>query len=88
MTKTDIVKDEGGQYVTVDAPIDRIPLFVRKGSILPMIEQIMYADAADGMKLKLNVYTGKDAVLEIFLRYSPDLHCYSGCGISVPYFPD
>lgn len=53
-----------------------------------MIEQIMYADAADGMKLKLNVYTGKDAVLEIFLRYSPDFHCYSGCGISVPYFPD
>lgn len=79
---------EGGQYVTVDAPIDRIPLFVREGSILPMIDQIMYADAADGMKLKLNVYTGKDAVLEIFLRYSPDLHCYSGCGISVPYFPD
>ena len=25
-----------------------------------MIEQIMYADAADGMKLKLNVYTGKE----------------------------
>ncbi|HJC33527.1 MAG TPA: hypothetical protein H9758_02930 [Candidatus Mediterraneibacter faecipullorum] len=60
MTKTDIVKYEGGQYVTVDAPIDRIPLFVREGSILPMIEQIMYADAADGMKLKLNVYTGKE----------------------------
>ena len=48
MRKTDIVKYEGGQYVTVDAPIDRIPLFVREGSILPMIEQIMYADAADG----------------------------------------
>lgn len=57
---------EGGQYVTVDAPIDRIPLFVREGSILPMIEQIMYADAADGMKLKLNVYTGKDAVFRYY----------------------
>ena len=51
----------GGQYVTVDAPIDRIPLFVKEGSILPMIDQIMYSDAAEGMELKLNVYTGKDA---------------------------
>lgn len=65
---------EGGQYVTVDAPIDRIPLFVREGSILPMIDQIMYADAADGMKLKLNVYTGKDA----FFRYHED--CGDGYG--------
>lgn len=60
--------------MTVDAPIDRIPLFVREGSILPMIDQIMYADAADGMKLKLNVYTGKDA----FFRYHED--CGDGYG--------
>lgn len=56
----------GGQYVTADAPIDRIPLFVKEGSILPMIDQIMYADEADGMRLKLNVYTGKDAVFHYY----------------------
>ncbi len=48
----------GGQYVTADTPIDRIPLFVKEGSILPVIDQVMYADAAEGMELKLNVYTG------------------------------
>lgn len=39
-------------------PVDRIPLFVKKGSILPVIDQVMYADAAEEMELKLNVYTG------------------------------
>ncbi len=51
---------EGGQYVTVDTPIDQIPLFVRDGSILPMISQILYADAAEGKPLTLKVYTGAD----------------------------
>ena len=29
---------EGGQWIATDAPIDRIPLFVREGSILPVTE--------------------------------------------------
>lgn len=51
---------EGGQWITADAPIDRIPVFVKAGTILPMIEQIQYANAAEGCPLKLLVYTGKD----------------------------
>ncbi len=35
----------GGQEIEADAPLDRIPLFVRAGSILPMGPQIEYADA-------------------------------------------
>ena len=27
---------EGGQFITTEAPIDKIPLFVKAGSILPM----------------------------------------------------
>ena len=33
----------GGQEIEADAPLDRIPLFVRAGSILPMGPQIEYA---------------------------------------------
>lgn len=52
---------EGGQYVNVETPISQIPVFVKEGSILPMTEQTMYADEAEGKVLKLKVYTGKDA---------------------------
>ena len=34
----------GGQEIEADAPLDRIPLFVRAGAILPMGPQIEYAD--------------------------------------------
>lgn len=33
-------KYEGGQTVTVDAPIDKLPLFVRAGSIIPLGAQV------------------------------------------------
>lgn len=65
---------EGGQYVEVDTPIDRIPLFVKAGSILPLVEQIEYADAAEGQKLKLKVYAGDDGKF----RYYED--CGDGYG--------
>ena len=57
---------EGGQYVKVETPIDQIPVFVREGAILPMTEQTMYADEAQGKTLKLFVYTGKDAVFTYY----------------------
>lgn len=52
---------EGGQYVDADAPLEKLPVFVRAGSILPMIEPVSYADEAAGKELTLNVYTGADA---------------------------
>lgn len=51
---------EGGQYIEAEAPIDRIPVFVKEGAIIPTVEQIMYADAAEGRTLKLSAYAGKD----------------------------
>lgn len=57
---------EGGQYVTVETPVDRIPVFVKEGSILPMTDQIMYADEAEGKELQLKVYTGKDAEFDYY----------------------
>lgn len=51
---------EGGQIVTVDAAIDKIPIFVKAGSILPTIEGIQYADQEPQYPMKLNIYPGAD----------------------------
>jgi alpha-glucosidase len=52
-------KHTGGQYVTVPAPLDKLPLFVRAGSILPMTEPIEYADQKRSNGIILDVYPGK-----------------------------
>ena len=33
-------KYEGGQYVKVETPIDRIPIFVKAGAIIPVAESL------------------------------------------------
>ena len=49
----------GGQTITVAAPIDTIPLFVRAGSILPLGEPIESTNEKQAIA-KLRVYPGAD----------------------------
>ena len=37
-------KYEGGQYVKVETPIDRIPIFVKAGAIIPVADGLVYAE--------------------------------------------
>ena len=56
---------KGGQTITVQAPIDTIPLFVRAGSILPLgspVESTHEAQAIDHVR----VYPGADANFTLF----------------------
>jgi alpha-D-xyloside xylohydrolase len=56
----------GGQTLpSVDAPLEKIPVFVRAGSILPMGPEITYADtAADPIELR--VYTGANGKFTLY----------------------
>ncbi len=56
----------GGQSVAVDAPLDRVPLFVRAGSILPLAEGLQWADQLAGAPLELRVYPGADAAFALY----------------------
>ena len=51
---------EGGQYITVDADIERIPLFVRAGSIIPTSEPGFNTKSMSGADIELRVYPGCD----------------------------
>ena len=52
-------KTTGGKSVNVAAPLDRIPLNVRAGAILPLGPEIEYARQATD-PIELRVYPGKD----------------------------
>ena len=55
----------GGQTITVAAPIDVIPLFVRAGSVLPLGEPVESTNTRQRIA-KLRVYPGADADFEVY----------------------
>jgi alpha-D-xyloside xylohydrolase len=57
---------EGGEAIVADAPIERIPLFVRAGSIVPMTEPVQFVDEDPGAAYEIRVYTGADATFVLY----------------------
>jgi len=55
----------GGQAITVDAPLDRIPILVKAGSIVPMGPVIQSASKHQD-PLDIRIYGGKDASFELY----------------------
>ncbi|MBV9624135.1 MAG: glycoside hydrolase family 31 protein [Acidobacteria bacterium] len=55
----------GGLVVHVDAPIDRIPLFLRAGSIVPLGEPVESTSTSQKISA-LRIYTGADARFTLY----------------------
>lgn len=53
-------KYKGGQYVDVPVSIDRIPVFVKGGTILPMGIARQYTSENPGAPLDIHIYPGED----------------------------
>ena len=51
-------REAGGQTVDAAAPIERMPVFVRAGSIVPLGPVKPYADAPSDEPVELRVYPG------------------------------
>ena len=56
----------GGQTVVCDAPLQRIPLFVRAGSILPLSGPLTYADERNGAVAEIMVFDGADGEFTLY----------------------
>lgn len=57
---------EGGQKLSVDAPYDRIPLFVKAGSIIPMGKDIQSTEESQSNDILLKVFTGNDGEFTLY----------------------
>lgn len=57
---------EGGQWLQVDAPYERIPLFIPEGAILPLGPEMQYSDEKPAEVINLYVYTGKDGRFTLY----------------------
>ena len=57
---------EGGQSVEADAPLSRMPLFVRAGSIVPIGPAVQYTSENLDGPITLHVYTGADGAFDLY----------------------
>ena len=57
---------EGGKTITADAPLERMPLFVKEGSIIPYGPAIEYTSEKPADNITLYIYAGKDANFTLY----------------------
>ena len=57
---------KGGQTVTLETTLDRVPMFVRSGSILPLGPEMQYVGEKAWDNLELRVYPGADGVFVLY----------------------
>jgi alpha-D-xyloside xylohydrolase len=56
----------GGQTVNADAPIDKIPLLVKAGSIVPLGPFVQYAAEKPADPIELRIYPGADGSFTLY----------------------
>ena len=57
---------QGGQSLVVDAPYERIPVYVREGSIIPYGPEMQYCDEKPADQITLYVYAGRDGQFQLY----------------------
>ena len=57
---------EGGQKIIADAPYERMPVFVKAGSIIPFGPELQYTSEKPADTITLNIYTGADASFNLY----------------------
>jgi alpha-D-xyloside xylohydrolase len=58
--------ESGGKMIETAAPLDRIPLFIRAGSIIPMGPDVQYAAEKPADPIELRVYRGADGAFTLY----------------------
>ncbi|HEY3783082.1 MAG TPA: TIM-barrel domain-containing protein [Fimbriimonadaceae bacterium] len=56
----------GGENITADAPIDKLPIFVRAGTILPLGPVIQYIGEKPEDPIELRIYPGANANFTLY----------------------
>jgi alpha-D-xyloside xylohydrolase len=57
---------EGGKTYTVDAPLDKIPVYAKEGAIIPMGPELQYTGEKPAEPLTLYVFEGRDGKFTLY----------------------
>jgi len=75
----------GGQQIKAPAPLERIPLFVRAGSILPLGPELQYASEKPADPIELRVYPGADGSFSLYEDEGDNYNYEKGVRATIPF---
>jgi alpha-D-xyloside xylohydrolase len=75
---------QGGKDIDAEAPLQRIPLFIRAGSILPLGPEIEYADQESAEPIELRVFRGADGSFDLYQDEGDNYNYEKGAHAIIP----
>jgi alpha-D-xyloside xylohydrolase len=75
---------EGGKTISAEAPIERLPLFVRAGSILPMGPEVEWASQKAADPIELRVYRGANGSFSLYEDEGDSYNYEKGAYATIP----
>jgi alpha-D-xyloside xylohydrolase len=78
-------KFNGGQNIETSAPLNKIPIYVKAGSIIPMGKFVQFTGQKNADTLEIRVYTGADCKFELY-EDEGDNYNYEKGGYSTIFF--
>ncbi len=75
---------KGGRAIDSQAPIDRIPLYVRSGSILPLGPDVEYAAEKAADPLEIRVYSGANGNFTLYEDENDSYNYEKGAHATIP----
>jgi alpha-D-xyloside xylohydrolase len=79
---------DGGQTLDYPAPLEKMPLFVMEGSIIPIGPEIQYTDEKIADPVTLYVYAGKDGYFELYEDENVNYNYEKGRFSTIPFSYD
>ncbi len=75
----------GGQTIDAQAPLEKIPLFVKEGSIIPIGPEIQYTGEKPADPITLYVYAGRDGYFELYEDENVNYNYEKGKFTNIPF---
>ena len=74
----------GGQRIVADAPYERMPVFVKAGSIIPFGPALQYTSEKPANPIILNIYAGADASFNLYEDEGTNYNYEKGAFSNIP----
>jgi len=74
----------GGRTITADAPLERLPLYVRAGSILPLGPDEEWSTEKPADPIELRIYRGADGDFTLYEDENDTYHYEKGAYATIP----
>jgi alpha-D-xyloside xylohydrolase len=76
---------DGGREITGEAPIDRLPLYIRAGSIIPLGPELEWSTQKPADPIEVRIYRGADGTFTLYEDENDNYHYEKGAHATIAF---